>query len=73
MSEPDRKLIAQLADKDLLIQRLIQAGNNVALPIQEGCVHDEDGCDQCHAAVAIWDRLVREATRSKGNNSQNPQ
>lgn len=64
MSEPnERKLISQLADKDMLIRRLIEAGNNIAQPIQDGCAHDEDGCDQCHAAVAIWDRLVREATR----------
>ena len=60
----ERKLISRIADQDLLIQRLISAGNNVALPIQEGCVHDEDGCDQCHAAVAIWDRLVREAQKT---------
>ena len=59
----ERKLVAQLADKDLIIKRLIEAGNNVALPIEEGCVHDEDGCDQCHAAVAIWDRVVKEAAR----------
>lgn len=64
MSEPnERKLISQLADKDQLIRRLIEAGNNIALPIQDGCAHDEDGCDECHAAVAIWDRLVREAQR----------
>jgi hypothetical protein len=64
MSETnERKLISRIADQDLLIQRLISAGNNIALPMPEGCVHDEDGCDQCHAAVAIWDRLVRETTR----------
>lgn len=60
----ERKLISQLADQDLLIQRLIKAGNLVAQPIQEGCVHDEDGCDECHAAVAIWDRLVREVQKT---------
>lgn len=60
----ERKLISQLADQDLVIQRLIKAGNQVALPMQEGCVHDEDGCDECHAAVAIWDRLVREVQKT---------
>lgn len=60
----ERKLISQLADQDLVIRRLIKAGNQVALPMQEGCVHDEDGCDECHAAVAIWDRLVRETQKT---------
>jgi hypothetical protein len=60
----ERKLIARIADQDLLIRRLIDAGNNIALPIQDGCAHDEDGCDQCHAAVAIWDRLVREVQKT---------
>jgi hypothetical protein len=64
MSDPnDKKLVTQIAYQAELIKRLINAGNNVAQPIQEGCVHDEDGCDQCHAAVAIWDRVVKEAQR----------
>ncbi len=65
MSETnERKLISRIADQDLLIRSLISAGNNIALPMQEGCVHDEDGCDQCHAAVVIWDRLVRVAQQT---------
>jgi hypothetical protein len=63
MNQDEKKLVTQIAHQADLIKRLINAGNNVAQPIQEGCVHDEDGCDQCHAAVAIWDRVVKEAQR----------
>jgi hypothetical protein len=60
----ERKLIARIADQDLIIRRLIGAGNDMAAALGDGCAHDEDGCDACVAAVAVWDRLYREIKRN---------
>ena len=56
-----RDLAAVVERQERTITRLLEAGKTLADSFDAGCGHDEDLCDPCSAALAIWDRAAKEA------------
>lgn len=55
-----RDLKAIVDRQERAITRLLEAGKTLADSFDAGCGHDEDLCDPCSAALAIWDRAAKE-------------